>query len=103
MIKVMVGSAGTSPKRRPSERPASVTEPTHIPGHRRVNRSSAAHHADIPPEPRREQPSNENATERVLAQTRAPAKKNRLLVPLLFVAVLLIAASVTFALAYLRD
>jgi hypothetical protein len=104
MIKVMVGSAGASPKRVTSPPPASVTEPTHIPAHRRFNRSSAAYDAAIGSElPREQQSSQENATERVLAQNRLPAKKNRLLVPFLFVAVLLIAASVTFALAYLRD
>jgi hypothetical protein len=103
MIKVMVGSAGASPKRITSPEPASVTEPTHIPGHRRFNRSSAAHDGAIAPEPRREQQSHENATERVLAQTRVPVKKNRLLVPFSFLAVLLVAASVTFALAYFRD
>jgi hypothetical protein len=103
MIKVMVGSAGASPKRVTSPEPASVTEPTHVPAHRRFNRSSAAYDAAIGSELLREQQSRENATERVFAQTRLPAKKNRLVVPLLFVGVLLIAATVTFALAYLRD
>jgi hypothetical protein len=103
MIKVMVGSAGASPKRIPSPERASVTEPTHIPAHRRFNRSSAAYDAAIDSELRRQQQSVESATEPVLGPTRVPAKKNRLLVPLLFLAVLLVAASVTFALAYLRD
>jgi hypothetical protein len=97
MIKTM---AGTSPERTTLRGPASA-EVTHIPSHRRFNRPAVydrAIDADLP----QEQQSLDTAVQPELAETQAPATKKHLVIALTM-AVFLIAASVTFALAYLRD
>lgn len=100
MIGVMGGSAGTSSKRTLPERASA--EVTHIPSHRRFNRPAVydrATHPDL----LLEQESLDAEAPPALAETRVPATRNRLVVVLLFAAVFVVAAGVTFALAYFRD
>jgi hypothetical protein len=76
-------------------------EATHVPIHRRFNRA-AVYDRDIYPDLPVEQQSFETAIQPASAETQGPGTKNRL-VMVLVVAVFLIAAGVTFALAYFRD
>lgn len=100
MIKRMAGTAGTSRKRPTVPVPAGA-ELTHIPSHRRFNRPAVYDRA-IDPDLPLEQQSLETTADPVLAETQAPGTKSRLVMAS-FVAVFLIAASVTFALAYFHD
>jgi hypothetical protein len=101
MIKVMVGNAGTSPERTSSAE-AARTEFTNRRNHRRFNRAPGVYGRAIAPElPEPQLPGTE--IQPGLQEDRVPGRKNRPVLLLSSLAVLIIAAAVTFAVAYFRD